>query len=196
MQQVLSLRFLATLMALAALLGGLILTWGRPGLGAETATTRPLMREVHLLEVVESARADGFALTSGGRSRGVLEIGLRDDRTMRIVEGTFGENGCGIRLQPGACAVAAQVIGDAVVWFALLPIGSGDVVELPAIDTLQGGRAQLVNGWRLPYARVLERRCPVEFASYREFRAVLGDRFDAIYSLEFERIVAVVCHAE
>lgn len=196
MQQILSLRFLATLVALVGVFMALLVVFGRGDSGASTVAVRPMVRDIHLLEAVLSAESEAFGLRSDGRSRGELSIGLRDGREMRIVEGTFGENQCGQRIVPGRCAVAANLLGDAVVWFALLPVDAGQTVTFPAIDELEDGRARLVNGWRLPYARVLDRRCPVEFSSYREFRRVLGDRFDAIYSLEAERLVAVVCHSQ
>jgi hypothetical protein len=193
MQQVLSWRFLASVGALLGLLLLLILLFGRGGSASDASVERPLVREVHLLEQIESARSEAFGVRTDGRSRGLLRLGLRDGREMRIVEGTFGENNCGARIVPEECAVAANLLGDAVVWFALLPIEPGGTIVFPAIDVLDGGRAQLVNGWRLPFAPVLDRRCSVEFSSYREFRRVLEDSFTSIYSLEEERLVAVVC---
>jgi len=193
MQQILSVRFLATLGSLVGLFLLLALVFGRGDLGADPTTVRPIIREVHLLEEIKGARSEAFGVRTDGRSRGQLYLNLSDARKMRIVEGTVGENNCGPQIVPGECAVAANLLGDAVVWFALMPIEPGGLVIFPAIDTLEDGRAQLFNGWRLPYARVLDRRCPVEFTSYREFRQVLGDRFTSIYSLEMERLVAVVC---
>jgi hypothetical protein len=196
MQQILSLRFLATLGSLVGLFLLLTLLFGRGGQDGGSASVRPIVREVHLLEEITGARSEAFGVRPDGRSRGQLFLNLRDAREMRIVEGTFGENNCGPRIMPGDCAVAANLLGDAVVWFALMPIDPGGLVSFPAIDTLEDGRAQLINGWRLPYARVLDRRCPVEFTSYREFRQVLGARFDSLYSLERERLIAVVCHSQ
>jgi hypothetical protein len=65
---------------------------------------------------------------------------------------------------------------------------------------LEDGRAHLVNGWQLPYAPILDRRCrdeagdDVQFDSYREFRDTLGDDFTSVYSLESRRIEIVICH--
>jgi hypothetical protein len=196
MQQVLSWRFLASIAALLGLLLLVIVLFGRGGSATDSSQARPLIREIHLLEQIESARAEAFGVRPDGRSRGLLMLGLRDGREMRIVEGTFGENKCGTRILPEECAVAANLIGDAVVWFALLRIDPGGTIAFPAIDVLDGGRAQLVNGWRLPYAPVLDRRCAVEFSSYREFRRILEDGFTSIYSLEEERLVAVVCNSQ
>jgi len=50
-----------------------------------------------------------------------------------------------------------------------------------------------VNGWQLPFAPVLDRRCDEEFSSYVEFRDVLGDDFISIYDLDERRLVAVEC---
>ena len=93
--------------------------------------------------------------------------------------------------------MVADLIGEAVVWFALVPMGDGRTVDLPAIDVLDDGLAHLVNGWAVPYAPILDRRCEqgddVEFASYREFREVLGDDFTSVYDLDARRLEAVVC---
>lgn len=193
MRQLLSLRFVPAMGAVVGLLLLLFVLFGRSESAADPMAGRPMVREVHLLEEITTARTEAFGVRPDGRTRGQLLLGLRDDREMRIVEGTFGENNCGVRIVPGDCAVAANLIGDAVVWFSLQPIEAGGTVIFPAIDQLDDGRAQLVNGMRLPYARVLDRRCPVEFTSFREFRSVLGDRFTSVYSLADERLVAVVC---
>ena len=92
--------------------------------------------------------------------------------------------------------MVADLLGEGVVWFALVPSGPNRTVDLPAIDTLDDGFATLVNGWQLPYAPVLVRRCDEEFTSYREFRDVLGDDFTSVYDLDERRIVAVECRTK
>ena len=83
--------------------------------------------------------------------------------------------------------------GEGVVWFALVPMGPNRTVRLPAIDVLDDGLATLVNGWQLPFAPVLDRRCEDEFVSYRELRDALGDDFTSVYAIEERRLVAVEC---
>ena len=51
-----------------------------------------------------------------------------------------------------------------------------------------------MNGWQLPFAPVLDRRCPDEFTSYSEFRDVLGDDFTSVYGIDDRRLVAVECN--
>ena len=56
--------------------------------------------------------------------------------------------------------VVADLLGEAVVWFALVPMSASPTsVQLPSIDTIDEGVATLVNGWQLRYAPVLDRRC-------------------------------------
>ena len=61
-----------------------------------------------------------------------------------MVPGTFGENECDELDQPEKCAIFADMLGDAVVWFAILPRASATTVELPPIIDLDAGGAVLL----------------------------------------------------
>jgi hypothetical protein len=128
-----------------------------------------------------------------GVSRGALELVLDAQRTMRIVPGTVGEVNCAELAQVAKCAVLADLLGDGVAWFGILPLRSDSTLVLPAIVSLDDGYATLTNGWQLPYAPVLERQCDREFESFTEFREELGTRFSSIYSLPDGEITDVVC---
>ena len=55
-------------------------------------------------------------------------------------------------------------------WFALVADGANLQFELPAIAELDDGYADLVNGWQVPYARVIDRtECDPDVASFAEF---------------------------
>lgn len=161
--------------------------------------------EVHTIDLVEqvfSSRNAFFRLDSPLGEPGVAsndtELIIDGTRQVRVVAGTPGVNHCPDFGTIGACAVVADLLGEGVVWFALVPMGTGRTVDLPAIDVLDDGLATLVNGWRVPYAPILDRRCGVgdaaeEFASYREFREVLDDEFTAIYDIDDRRLTAVEC---
>ncbi len=114
-------------------------------------------------------------------------------RSLRVVAGTPGVNHCPRFPLPSSCAVLADLLGEAVVWFALVPSGPNRTVDLPAIDTLADGLATLVNGWQVRFAPVLDRRCRDDFTSYREFRELLGDDFTAVFDIDQRRLVAVEC---
>jgi hypothetical protein len=159
--------------------------------------------EEHRIDFVErvfSSRDASFGVDEDGVAIGDTELVIDGSRSLRIVAGTPGEVHCDDLAEIGACAVVADLLGTGVVWFALIPMGDGATVDFPAIDLLEDGRAHLVNGWQLPYAPVLERRCrddagdDVEFDSYREFRDTLGDDFTSVYALESRRLEVVICN--
>lgn len=192
MRQIFSLRFFAAIGATAGLFLLLSLVFGGGDRVAELSEPEPIERRIDLVAEVFAPVATDFELDDGV-TRGSLELVLDADRTVQVVSGTHGEITCDELDRIGACAVLADLLGDAVVWFALVPMASAGTVEMPAIDVLEDGDAVLVNGWRVPYAPVLDRRCAQEFASYREFRAELGDAFTSIYSIDEGELVAVRC---
>jgi hypothetical protein len=65
--------------------------------------------------------------------------------------------------------------------------------ELPAITALDGGLAQLTNGWALPYADIIDRSACPAADSFRDFLAATGSRHQAIFDLGQGRITAVTC---
>lgn len=148
---------------------------------------------IDLVEQVFSSRNAGFRIDRDGVAANDTELIIDGQRSLYVVADTPGENHCPRFGEIGACAVVADLIGEAVVWFALVPMGANRSVEFPAIDILDDGMAVLVNGWRMPYAPILDRRCSDDFESYREFRNVLGDDFTSIFGLEQRRLTAVSC---
>ena len=78
--------------------------------------------------------------------------------------------------------------------FALVPMSANFQIQLPAIDGLSGGYAELVNGWQLPYAPVIDRsRCDSPAESFSEFLRVVGRRHRSLYSFGPGEITAVTC---
>jgi hypothetical protein len=156
-------------------------------------------RRIDVVDQVFSASDPSFRLGPDGTVVTDTVLFVDAQRLVRLVAGTPGESYCDVTGPPASCAIVADLLGEGVVWFALVPMGSPGTVELPAIDVLEDGRAVLVNGWVLPYAPILDRRCESgqgddeEFSSYRELRDALDDDFTSIYSIEERRIVAVEC---
>lgn len=156
----------------------------------------PPALEIHKIDFVDqvfSSRNERFTLTSDGVAAGDTELIIDGARSLRIVADTPGVDHCPRFPAVGACAVLADLLGEGVVWFALVPSGNDRTVDLPAIDSLDDGIATLVNGWQVPFAPVLDRRCDDDFESYRQFRAVLGDDFTSVFDLDERRLVAVEC---
>jgi hypothetical protein len=161
--------------------------------GADAAQYQP--RAIDLVDVVSSTDNPGFGFDEHGEAAANAQFTLDPTRKVSIVAGTPGEDDCGRIAEPGACAIVADLLGEGVVWFALVPMGSAGSVPLPAIDSLDNGVATLVNGWQLPHAPALDRRCGDNelFESYRQFKQILGDNFTSIYDIDQRQLTAVVC---
>jgi hypothetical protein len=195
MRQIFSVRFFAAIGAVAALFF-LLTTFFATREVIEGGDDDPDAVRLHKIDFVEqvfSSRNEQFTLDVDGVAANDTDLIIDPSRTLRVVQDTPGVNHCPGFPAVGACAVVADLLGEGVVWFALVPSGPNRTVDLPAIDTLDDGYATLVNGWQLPYAPVLVRRCDEEFTSYREFRDVLGDDFTSVYSLESGRLEVVIC---
>jgi hypothetical protein len=193
MRQLLTARFLATLGALAGLtvvLYALVLGGDDPV--SEVAEAGPTVRRIDLVSLVFSVSAEGFAMEDG-RSVGTLDLVLDARRTVHVVPGTYGEVTCEALDEVGSCAVVADLLGDAVVWFAVMPVLPGGDVAMPAIVSLDSDLATLDNGWQVPYAPRLRRTCSRDFPSFRAFREELGTEFTSIYDLAEQRLDEVVC---
>ncbi len=121
------------------------------------------------------------------------------NRVARIVPGTPGEVTCANFDDPNRCVIVADVLGDAVVWFALMPRGPRDTVELPPIVDLQDGYAQFVNGWEVLYAPVIERdaeTCGDDVVSFSDFLRRFGPGSTTVVDLETRQVTAVICGEE
>ena len=196
MRQIFSVRFFAAVGAVAGLL--FLITTVRAagraiddGSGPEAA---PPERAIDLVDHVAGSSNPDWAIDDGAAA-GNTQLTLDGSRGLTIVTGTPGVDLCHRLHEPGACAIVADLLGEGVVWFALVPMGSGRTVPLPAVDTLEEGSiATLVNGWQLPHAPAFDRRCGEEvFESYRQFKQLLGDDFTTLYDLDQRRLTAVVC---
>jgi hypothetical protein len=201
MRQIFTVRFFAAVGAVVGLFFLLTTVFATREVIEDDAgdATAVQLRRIDFVEQVFSATNPSFAIGDDGLVTADTELIIDGQRRLRVVTGTPGEAYCDVHGPPGSCAVVADLLGEGVVWFALVPDGTGTTVELPAIDVLEDGLATLVNGWQLPFASVLDRRCrderneDVEFSSYREFREVMGDDFISIYDTVERRLVAVEC---
>ena len=192
MRALFSLRFVAAIGALALLALGAWAFVGRDDGIAQVVQTEQTVRRIDLVALVFEARADGFAMERGV-STGRLDLVLDAERAVHVEPGTPGEVTCTTLDQLATCGVVADLLGDGVVWFALVPIGPRSTIEMPAITALDSDVATLENGWQVPYAPILERRCSRDFDSFRSFQDELGTDFTSIYDLAEGRLTAVVC---
>ena len=197
MRQLFNWRFVAAIAALAALalLARAVLTDD----DSIEAVIEPevIERTVDLIEPIQSATESAtFAISPSGVTTGFLDLAVDADRVVRIVPGTLGEIDCDGLDGTSRCAVFADMLGDAVVWFAILPQAPRATVELPPILDLDDGRAVFETGWRIPYAPVIERDCEGEdIPTFSDFLRRFGPDSVTIVDLESRQVTAVRCGA-
>ena len=198
MRQFLTLRYWATLLALVGLL--LVAMWVSSGDdGSEAVVDDPssllvASLDVELLVPVESVHApDGRQVLQGVLT---ADIGLVIDatRTMVVKTGTPGEVTCVDLVTPGQCVVAADLQGDAVLRFALVPATGGTTLKLPALmKMLDNRKVLLANGWVVPRALRVERQCDDETTSLQNFIDTFGDSATSTFNFETQELERVTC---
>ncbi len=198
MRQLFNWRFVASLGALAvlALLARAVLIDD----DAIEAVIEPevIERQIDLIEPIASATVtDGATNLSMGVTTGDIVLTLDTERVLSIVPGTFGEISCDELDVANRCAVFADMLGDAVVWFAILPQAPRATVELPPVVDLDDGQAVFDNGWRIPYAPVIERDCGGEdIPTFSDFLRRFGPDSVTIVDLETRQVASVRCGEE
>lgn len=210
MRQLLNVRFVAALAAVVLLALAVDSIFGEPD---QTGTVviegglsydddgEVITRRIDLIEsVVEFSVSDDFEIGSDGLSVGVLDATLAGGRVMRVAPGTPGEVGCNNLNGTDRCAVFADLIGDAVIWFAVLPKAPRETVALGPIIDLQDGYAQFENGWEILYPPTIERdddTCgDFDIPSFSDFLRRFGPDSTSIVDLETQQVNRVLCGEE
>ncbi len=195
MRELLSWRLVAALAALAGLafVANSILDEGDE-LQA-VVDPAPQVRRIDLIApVITPLPSEDFAIDDDGTTVGYLDLVLPGGRTMRIAPGTPGEVSCDVLEGLDGCGVLADVLGDAVVWFALVPQSDGATAELPPIIDLEEGYAVFENGWRIAYPAVIERECgDIDIPTFSDFLEDHGAGSVSIVDLNLQQVTAVRC---
>lgn len=209
MWQFISGRFWLTIGALLGLTLATALITGQFGGDDDAIPTGELVvgdgvsPDVHFVAPVVSAQgAAGFAVVDG-RTTADLALVIDASRTMVIRRGTPGSFDCGDVIQPGSCVVAAHLMGDAVLWFSVVPslgvVTGADAAALESVkvpgvvELLPDGWVRLANGWVVRHASVVDRFCEEETTSFRDFIGQFGAAATATYDLVTQEIVKVSC---
>jgi hypothetical protein len=161
---------------------------------AEVQVGEPAGRSVDFISLVATAHLPaGFAMVDG-RANADLFLVIDAARTMLVKAGTPGEIDCPRLAEPSQCIVAADLMGDGVLWFSLIPGAAGAVVPLPAVvELLSGGWVRLANDWVVQHAPKVERSCADDTTSLTNFIETYGDAATSSYNVEQQRIVRVTC---
>ena len=161
--------------------------------------TGPVERRIDLIDLVETfSLSDDFALDADGHTVGYADLTLEGNRVMRIAPGTPGSIECTNLRLSNRCVVFADLVGEAVIWFAVKPRGPSDTVILPPIVDLQDGYAIFDNGWQIRYPPVIERNCADEFdvTSFSDFLRRFGPDSTSVVDLDSRQVTEVVCGEE
>ena len=197
MRQFVSARFWLAIAALAGLTFGLWFVLVRADSGVAVigrpAQAAAAEHRVNLLQPVYGIQADaGFAIVDGV-ANGDMHLILDATRTMVIKAGTPGEITCGRLAEINQCIVAADLLGDGVVWFSLIPNPQRAALLLPGITEVRKENWVLLsNGWEVARAEVVERNC--DAASLDDFVHQFGGSLStSTFNFEQQQITKVTC---
>jgi hypothetical protein len=154
------------------------------GLYASTSPSGPQdviqQRRINLFAVVESLTADLGWEVQSGKTTATMRLTLDDGRTLTVPDGTLVDNGsllpfCTDYVTPKACVLVADMLGQSVVWFSLIPVDTEDgdsVLTLPGLVDMQenGDEGVLRNNWVVRLATPVTRECSTQATtSLRDF---------------------------
>lgn len=194
MREVLSIRFAATIAALLGLAGFVWLVVPDHSSTIVPTSSGRTERHIDFISLVFATTAQqGFAINDGKTTK-KMELVLDGTRRIRIPEGTPGEVTCPKMGEFAQCAVAADLLGDSVLWFALVPAPPRQSLPLPPIvEMRKNNEVLLANGWLVQRASVVDRVCRIDTDSLADFLARFGDRSTSTFSYERQQIVRVSC---
>lgn len=200
MRQFLTPRYWLTLLALGGLVLVVNLFVGNADGGVATAPALSLLPEgsvphrADLVQWVSVVQAPAGIEFVDGKLVADVRLAIDATRTMVITAGTPGENTCPKWSEGGQCIVAADLLGDAVLWFSLVPGTPGATIKLPGVvEALDDNLVRLANGWIVRRVSVVERSCDEETTSLKDFVGKFGDAATATFDYELQKVVKVTC---
>ena len=164
------------------------------------------LRKVDLVASVVSINVDSAWSQDGGVTRGgAIRLSLDDLRVLTVQDGTLTAkydlmSPCTDFVTPNACVLLADMLGDAVVWFALVPsdaVAGQEFLTLPGLVDMQenGDEGILRNGWVVKLATPVKRECgDAVTSSLRDFITRFPDQLSkSIVNLTTDNVVSVKC---
>ncbi len=197
-RQLFNIRFVAAVAALAGLALLINAVVGDDDSIEAIIEPEVVDRKIDLIEpVFATTSSENFRVSGRGTTLGFIDLILTGNRVMRIAPGTPGEVQCEDLERINNCAVFADLLGDAVVWFAILPQAPRATVELPPIIDLEDGYALFENGWQIAYPPVIERECGSEdIPTFSDFLRRFGPNSTSVVDLEVQQVTLVRCGDE
>ena len=193
------------LAALLAVLVAAIVLFATRDSSSEISVTQTL-RTVDLVASVNAINVDsGWSQENGVTRGGAMRLSLDDLRVLTVQEGTLAAeygstSACTDFVKPNACVLLADMLGDAVVWFALVPsdaLAGREFLTLPGLVDMQanGDEGVLRNGWVVKLATPEKRECgDAVTSSLRDFITRFPDQLSkSLVNLTTDNVVSVKC---
>ena len=164
------------------------------------------LHKIDLVASVDSINVDSTWSQDGGVTRGgAMRLSLDDLRVLTVQDGTLSAeygsmSACTDFVKPNACVLLADMLGDAVVWFALVPsdaLAGREFLTMPGLVDMQANGAEgiLRNGWVINLATPVKRECgDTSTSSLRDFITRFPDQLSkTIANLTTDNVVSVKC---
>lgn len=151
---------------------------------------------IDLLALVYKTTAEHDFEIKDGVTTKTMELLLDRSRRVRIAPGTSGEVSCPKMGELLQCAVAADLLGDAVVWFSLIAAPARTTLTLPAIVELRRNNdVLLANGWELKRSSTVIRDCGDDQATLtlKEIVDRYGAKASSTFNYLTQQVVKVTC---
>lgn len=167
----------------------------------------PTAHRIDLFANVTSINVDSGWSDAGGITKGAMRIVLDDLRTLTIPEGTMVDNYSSVQkctdfATTGACDLVADMLGEGVVWFALVKAdttNSATQLTLPGLVDMtdNGSIGVLANGWQMKLVNGVKRTCKdTDTSTLREFITKFPDtKSSTIVNLTKDAVTEVRCNA-
>lgn len=194
-------RLLVTVAAMVAVGAVLAVRGGGGSVVPDVAATR----RIDTFAVAESVNVDTGWSVVDGETTAAMRLSLDDLRTLTIPAGTLAHDGdlvptCTAFDTARSCVFLADMLGEAVVWFALVPadrVRGTERLTLPGLVDMRsnGDEGVLANGWVVPLATPVTRDCgDTDTSNLREFIVRFGGEASrSVVDLVRDEIVRVQC---
>ena len=200
MRQLLSWRTWFAIVALLILATIVQLVTSRGPRGIDASSTQPTERRIEAIASVMSIQSSEAFDVIEGLTVGSATLVLDDGRVVNIARETPGEIDCADRTTPGACVFLADLLGEGVVWYALVN-ADGPASRLLSVPTLVdmadgGDTGILANSWFIPLADGVVRTCAgaPRSATLRAFIESYSDGgIRTVLDLDRDEVVEVIC---
>lgn len=165
----------------------------------------PVRHRIDLVANVTNINFDSGWSMQGSKTVGAARFVLDDLRVLVVAPGTNVADhdiapGCTDYATPRACVLLADMLGEAIVWFALVPadpVAPLEMLTLPGIVDMQanGDEGVFANGWVMKLATPTRRVCrDNDTSSLRDFITRFpGGSARSIVDLTTDQIIRVEC---